>query len=231
MAVFANPNIVEDGLVLYLDAGNQRSYPGSGTTWSDISSIGGNGVINNSPAFSSGSFNFDGASDYVRFTRDDLNGGSFSYGEITCQMWYRPSSSGGTAATINNIITVENSFEISVHNLSNGFHGLSYASLPWAWRTTNNSVLKNSTWNFITFIHASVGRQVYVNENLVYNVNENGTLAAGTTSYPYLTLMGRYVGTGNPAEGDLALTKIYNRVLSQEEIKQNFNALRGRFGL
>jgi hypothetical protein len=231
MAVFANPNIVEDGLVLYLDAGNERSYPGSGTNWKDLSPIGGNGVINNSPSFSSGSFNFDGASDYVRFTRDDLNGGSFSYGEITCQMWYKPSSNGGAGSTANNLITVENSFEISVGNLGNGFHNIAYASNPWAWRYNNQPFLPNSLWSLITFVHASVGRQIYVNENVVFTSNDSGLIAAGNTSHPYLTLMGRYAGTGSPAEGDLALAKLYNRALNPEEIKQNYNALRGRFGL
>ena len=68
MAFSFSPRIVTDGLVLYLDAANQRSYPGSGTTWSDISRGGNNGTLVNGPTFdpgNGGSIVFDGVDDYV----------------------------------------------------------------------------------------------------------------------------------------------------------------------
>ena len=68
MGGFANnAPIVTDGLVFYVDAGNSNSYPGSGTTWSDL--IGSNdGALTNGPTFDSangGSIVFDGTNDYV----------------------------------------------------------------------------------------------------------------------------------------------------------------------
>ena len=67
MGLIHSPRIVTDGLVLYLDAANNRSYPGTGTTWSDL--VGSNnGTLNNGPTFSGangGSIVFDGSDDYI----------------------------------------------------------------------------------------------------------------------------------------------------------------------
>ncbi len=68
MAHFHSPRIITDGLVLALDAANQKSYPGSGTTWSDLSGNGNNGTLTNGPTFDSGnngSIIFDGVDDYI----------------------------------------------------------------------------------------------------------------------------------------------------------------------
>ena len=58
MASAAGPNIITDGLVLHLDAANTNSYPGSGTTWTDISGEGHNGTLDNGPTFSSGNMGY-----------------------------------------------------------------------------------------------------------------------------------------------------------------------------
>lgn len=231
MGVNYNPKIVTDGLQLYLDAANSKSYPGTGTTWHDLSSLGGNAIAYNSPTYNiNGYFNSDGTNDYFRITRNDLNGGSFSYGEITCELWYMPSESGDTSPTSNNIITVERSFEISVGNNENGYHSLRYASNPWAWYGPNN-VLKTSKWNMIVFVHKTSGRWLYVNGIQVFYSSNSGNIAAGDSTYPYLTLMGRYSGTTSTAEGNISSVKLYNRGLSINEIKQNFNATRSRYGV
>jgi hypothetical protein len=232
MATSGGPNIVKDGLVLHLDAGSHKSYPGSGTTWYDLSTPNSYAVSYNSPTFNSnGYFNFDGASDYFRLTRSDLSAGTFSYDVMTCELWYKPTSSGSGGGTNNNLITIENTVEISVGNNGNGYHQLYYASNPWAWYGTSGDVLKNDVWNLITFVHDSVGRWFYVNGNQVFYRGDSGNLSAGSGSYPYLTLMGRFTGTGSQAEGDLSSVKLYNKVLTETEILQNYNATKSRFNL
>ena len=232
MATRYSPKIVTDGLVLCLDAANTKSYPGSGTTWYDVSGNGGSASINNNPTFNSeGYFDSDGVSDYFRFERSDLNGGTFSYGLITVFLWYKPSTTGGTNHTGNNLITVENSFEISVGSNSNGFHGIYYASNPWAGYGTTGNVLVDEKWNLITYVHESTVRKLYVNGIEVFTRDNTGTITAGSSSYPYLTLMGRYSGTSSTAEGKLAQVTLYSKAFSPLEIVQNYNALKGRFGL
>ena len=68
MALAHSPRIVTDGLVLALDAGNAKSYPGSGTAWTDLSGNSNNGTLTNGSTYSSvdgGAIVFDGSDDYV----------------------------------------------------------------------------------------------------------------------------------------------------------------------
>jgi hypothetical protein len=99
MGVYAGPEINESGLVLCLDAGNTKSYPGSGTTWTDLSGNGNTGTLVNGPTYSSangGSIVFDGSNDYIQT--------NFNYSltssntEFTCAAWYKcfpEANSGG----------------------------------------------------------------------------------------------------------------------------------------
>ena len=84
------PNIVTDGLSLYVDAANSKSYPGNGTIWSDISKTGDDGTLVNGPTYNpnnNGSILFDGLDDYVNFSEltpaNTLN--TFSFG-----LWFSP---------------------------------------------------------------------------------------------------------------------------------------------
>ena len=67
MALSHSPSIVTNGLVLCLDAANSKSYPGSGTTWTDLSGRGNNGTLVNGVGYNSGNLGslvFDGVDDY-----------------------------------------------------------------------------------------------------------------------------------------------------------------------
>ena len=97
MALAHSPRIVRDGLAFYLDAANTKSYPGSGTTWTDISGKGNDGTLTNGPTFSSdnlGSIVFDGSNDHIGSigTATDLGiregSKSFSY---SCLLYTSPS--------------------------------------------------------------------------------------------------------------------------------------------
>ena len=92
MAVAGGPNIVEDGLVLALDAANKKSYPGSGTVWSDLSGNSNDGTLTNGPTFSSnnsGIFSFDGANDIVV---GPATVNSLSSTTMTISIWTNPNS-------------------------------------------------------------------------------------------------------------------------------------------
>jgi len=230
---FAFGKIVTNGLVLALDAADKNSYPGSGTTWRELTTLTNSSLVNG-PTYSSdggGSIGFDRVDDYGRLSRQDINAGSFAYTNITCNIWIKPSSSGGTDVIANNLITVENTFEISIGNNSNGFSAVHYASVPWAWYGTTGNVLTNDKWNMITFVHATTGRWLYVNGTEVFYRGDTGNLSAGSVSYPYLTLMARYSGNASFARGYLGNVFLYSRTLSVAEIRQNYNAQKSRFGL
>ena len=88
MACNSGPDIIEDGLVLCLDAANINSYPKSGATWSDLSGNGNHGALqnmeNNFDAGNKGSLTFDGSNEYV-----DCGYPSISVGKLTVNAWIK----------------------------------------------------------------------------------------------------------------------------------------------
>ena len=90
---FPSSNIIVDGLILHLDAGNSSSYSGSGTTWTDLSGEGNNGTLVNGTSYTSddgGSLVFDGTNDYVNLGAVQINTAAGTIG-----MWIKLDSTGG----------------------------------------------------------------------------------------------------------------------------------------
>ena len=98
MGAYGGPDIVTDGLVLALDAGSERSYPGSGTTWIDLSGNG-NAVMVNSPVFNStspSSFTFDAIDEYFSLSS---NSEMSMTGDVTLISWFKQSTTGSPHQT------------------------------------------------------------------------------------------------------------------------------------
>lgn len=228
MSFAHSPKIVTNGLVLALDAGNIKSYPGTGTTWFDKSGNGYNGTLTNGPTFSSangGSIVFDGVDDKIvgtAFTPNITN--------KTLQGWCKLSSitqQGG--GLINLQGAAGEPFDSVVYNETNqgwGFGSTNFNRTAW-------SGVKETSTNDWVFICAT-----YANNN--YNLYRNGILILNTTSFAALTfdfssrvqLGERHTGgTGVYLAANIAQGSLYNRALSASEVQQNFNALRGRFGI
>lgn len=95
MAIGNSPSIITNNITLYLDAGNKRSYPGSGTSWTDLSEFKNNGILNNGPTFNelnSGSIVFDGSNDYVS-TSYDLSWNNTN--SVSISMFVKPNTLSG----------------------------------------------------------------------------------------------------------------------------------------
>jgi len=216
MALAHSPRIVRDSLAFYLDAANTKSYPGSGTTWTDISGKGNDGTLTNGPTFSSdygGKFNFDETNDYVDC------GNVLSQTAYTKSAWFRPESS------TRNIISgpANHAFWMvgTDNTLAAGHQG--------QWSRVSHAVpsgnMLNQWWNGVVTWNNSTGWVLYLN-GVQVDTNSNTTGPGGTTG----VYIARYSG-GNYFDGDIAQAIIYDRVLTATEVQQNFNAFRGRFGL
>jgi hypothetical protein len=243
MGLSHSPSIVTNGLVLYLDAANVKSYPGSGTTWNDLSGNGNNGTLTNGPTYNStnsGMFSFDGVNDYVEFGGTSRYFTNYITQQITIETWlYVPSSATWSNGNYGNIVTRGN---------FSGSHGL--------WRTnTNNQVsaffrqeqaagiqiwvesvgtITRDTWNHLVAIWKAPGSALYINGQLS---SQNNTALAdlnATTEDAFWNIgrgVAAFTSEGNYFTGNQTATKIYNFALSAQEIQQNFNALRGRYGI
>ena len=233
MALAHSPRIVTDGLVLALDAGNPKSYPGTGTTWSDLSGNGNNAVLTNGPIYNSsngGSIAFDGADDYTRITNNATI--NFSTNSFSLNCWVKTDQTGSTRM----IISKGNSDAINggkAYNLYLGNGGTTW--LFGVWRGgDNNSVgstqfVQIGTWVNLVGVYDSVQgtQRLYANTNLI----GSATRTAGDISVANDLFVGAGANGGGVWDGNISQVSIYNRALTASEIQQNFNALRGRYGI
>ena len=224
------PNIVKDGLVLYLDAGSPNSYINgiSGTSWKDISGNSNNGTLVNGPTFDSengGSIVFDGSNDYA--TLGTFNGLGLT--NRTISTWFRattlpPSSGRILTFPANDTSTDTPAYTITLNSsgvLQCGFGGSPYngynTSIPYTLNTWVNIVASITDNTMIS----------YKNSVSLGSVTNTGTVSANPIGY-----LGRYNGNyGQYVTGNISLIQLYNRALSASEILQNYNATKTRFGL
>lgn len=228
MAFIHSPKIVTDGLVLALDAGNVKSYVSGSTTWFDKSGFSNNGTLTNGPTFSSanlGSIVFDGVDDYVQtLTGSIANNSSFTlscwFKITTLNSTYRPLVDGG------NLGSGTAGYTLSIDNTNKLFIA---ANAGYVSVTTT---LNTNTWYYVVGV-ASAGSpynlSVYVN-GVLGTVSASATTNVLTNNFSYVRV-GENCSNGFRFPGNIAATQIYNRALTQAEITQNFNSLRGRFGI
>ena len=226
------PYIVLDGLVLYVDAGITLSYPGSGTTWTDINGLGpkNNGTLTNGPTFSSangGSIVFDGVDDYVLVNKTlmaDAPAGTFD-------IWFNLATTAGSAYyAVSNILIgkpsgPDNAFGFSPNT------GKLMLRLGNATNLISSVSVNTGSWQLGQGVWDSTGMSIYLNGSLVASVAASGLTWFGGTTYD--TVLGRnWVGSGGGSfTGNIGSVKVYNRALTSAEITQNYNAVKSRFGL
>jgi hypothetical protein len=230
MAFRYSPKIVTDGLVLYLDAANTKSYVSGSTTWNDISRTGINGVLVNGPTYSStngGSIVFDGTNDNCPITNQTFNlstGSSFTI-EI---VYKRNSSTPGPARGLYGMGAggVSNArIYFFFDDNSNGSMAINYYT-----QSSFDRYIVLSTQLLDTNFHHAV--QVVNKSTLLMTgyfdgVNKgNGSIESSSTSDTTFR-----IGGFTSCNATVAFVRIYNRALSSSEVLQNYNATKSRFGL
>jgi hypothetical protein len=221
-----------NGLVLCLDAGNTKSYPGSGTTWTDLSGRGNTGTLVNGPTYSSangGSIVFDGSNDYVLVN----SSASIPYGSTarTVSIWFYTNTTTW-ANDANNLFFYGS-------NVNGNAFGIDFSTYPsmevFTWGGAGRDLTFSTTYSQVGWKNITVtyngSTTILIYENGTFTQTLTLTSACNTTSSDV------YIGAVNPSiltayyDGRIANTKIYNRALSAAEVSQNFNALRGRYGI
>ena len=224
MSLFHSPRIVTDGLVLCLDAGNIKSYPGSGTTWTDLSGRRNNGTLTNGPTYSStngGSIVFDGTNDYVTVGSSPYTG--FGTGDFTLECWVYMQVSGSMVIYDGRYSSSATGFALS-YDTVNGLK-VFYSGGN---RIVGGTISANA-WNHVAVAKVSGSTRLYVNGSQV------GSTYADTNNYTS-GAQNAFIGAGYNLSafwnGYMSTIKVYNgKGLTAQEIQQNFNALRGRFGI
>ena len=227
-------NIVKDGLVFLVDASNPRSYPGSGTICNDLKSITtgsfqGTGIFEDT---NGGVFAMDGATEYIQF--QPYSGFNFGTNLWTIGIWVYPTG-GATGFTPLWVIA-----GYSGGSSSNGFALYKRADNTLhlynpAENDQTSIALSLNEWNYIvTTRKSSTEADFYIFNSTNSLQTETETISSGG-NWGNSTL-NSYFGKTNTSSGDQYYGKIgpyqvYNRSLSSNEITQNYNALKSRFGL
>ena len=230
MGTYGGPDIITDGLVFAVDAGSTRSYPGSGTTGTDL--IKSESIdLQNGVAFSSangGSWEFDGTDDYIDLPDSlitDLNGGT----EASLCIWIKNDT------TVNGVST-SGIIQLSAYNNGNGslwFYNNGYTYLDIFRTDRVSTVFANNTevgtnWNLLTITTTpgTNGWKCYMNGVLKKQVTGQNTVSVSNIQG------GLTLGRNNSSRytnGKIAACQIYDRALTAAEVLQNYNAQKNRF--
>ena len=217
----AKRGIVQDGLVLNLDAAVDQSYPGNGTTWYDLAGSN-SGTLTNSPTFdrdNGGSIVFDATDEYV-----SLGSSIVPNGDFALTFWININSvanAGGDYARL--FASSQDYIEISV---SSGGSLKYYKRNGGGWQSVYNS-LSTSSWSYIVYVRDGSDDLFYVGSNNVF------TSSGGAHPY-HVNIYGHKIGIRystnlEPFGGDVSVVTAYNKALTAAEVLQNYNATKGRF--
>ena len=228
MGIVYNSKIVTDGLVLCLDAGNRKSYPGTGTAWTDMSKNENNGTLTNGPTFNAnngGSIVFDGVDDVT-----ELGGpNTLNLPYLSCEMWVKPDQPSDNLpqmffarqnVSLSTFTFGKNTSNLIFFNHRNNADTLVQMSIAGYTIPAN--------WICIVASYDGSAASLYINAEFKSSVAGSGPLNTSGTLDIKIALNNNNLA---PFPGKVAITRLYNRALTQAEIQQNFNATRKRFGI
>jgi hypothetical protein len=217
MALGHAPSIITSGLVFYVDAANPRCYPGSGTDLTDtISGIGASlvgGVGFNTSNY--GTFTFDGSNDYINFGNSNsvrlLNG--------TISAWVKTASPGGGFRGI-----MAKQFQYGIFYSDSVL--VAYDWGAGATRSTGINIADNNWKNVVMTFQSGItnGTRIYINGSSVLTTTIT-SFNDGINLYG-----GAEASAGQYAACSGSIFSLYNRALSAQEVLQNYNAAKKRYG-
>ena len=224
MGFYRGPNIVTDGLVYAIDAGSERSYPGSGTAVTDLVGSS-NGVLENGVGFDSangGSWDFDGVDEFITLPFNS----SLDVDYLTAQVFVKSTFAIGPSTRHYVFSGPSHQWGIIVDEAN---------TLRWYINTTggvleitwNDSSVSQDVWMDITCTFNGSTAKIYVNGVEVVSGSITGTINTATDTGRLMD----YREGGYETEGLASIFRIYNKALSAAEVTQNFNAQKSRFGL
>ena len=252
MGFYRGPHIVTDGLVLALDAANPTSYISGSTTWRDLSGNGFSGTLVNGPTFSTdggGSIVFDGINDIANFGNIDLSSTNKVSISFLCRI-IAYTETPNTGKVIFEVTTNFNNFNtgflvayaddsnpsfLGLYPLLLALRGNGGYTIP----VFNKNLVNDLRWHHYVCIFdksqasANDECQLYLDGILRTPIlYPSGLMSNNTNNFGNQPLFigGRSTSIG-PSNIQMSNFYVYNRVLTQQEIQQNYNATKTRFGL
>lgn len=225
---FGQQGIVTDGLKLWLDASNPASYPGSGTTWFDLSGNGNNATMVNGVSWLNDSMFLDGINDYcVVNNENDLN-----LIRITIDVWIYPNYTNMTSyANVINKLTGNSASGWSLERDASSkkikfWVGDGTISYPYIYNFVSSD-LQGDKWSNIVAVFDGVNIKLFINSLLVSQKVSSMGILNGTQK---LTIF-KHGNSNYFFKEKSSDIRLYNRALTDSEIIQNYNATKSKYGL
>jgi Concanavalin A-like lectin/glucanases superfamily len=227
-------SIVTSGLLLQLDAGDSASYPGSGTTWTDLSTYQNDATLTNGPSFiSSGSasyLSFNGTNQFAPVTTSKMN---VTYTGKTTMFAIKTVNANTGDGIYRNLFggsTAARNFNTYMYHISGTTWRLHFSTgptSPWAYSASASFTVTDNQWIVVAATQTTGGVVTYY-----VNGQQIGTPNTGVTFYQFINSGIEAVArSDNYWRGDIGAVAIYGQALNATQIQQNFNALRSRYGL
>jgi hypothetical protein len=225
MGLNHSPSIVTNGLVFNFDAKNIKSYPGTGTAAYDLIGNSTTGELVNGPTFNSAGYLSFVTDDYVRFT----NSTALDSQTFAVEVWVRTNSTNQNGfwfekGTVNTQYSLFQEGTNLICRINTGtFQNAIVVNTPTYMNTTS--------WYQVVFTFVSGSQVCYINGSVAGTGTLAGTIATNAGGMSIGAYGGYSGGRSYYYNGDQAIAKVYNKVLTQAEVRQNFNALRERLGI
>lgn len=244
---FYNKTSVTNDLVLWYDAGNASSYPGTGTTITDLSVGGSQGTLTNGVTYSSadgGKFVLDGSNDWINTSGTTVFPWSVKGGDFSIEVWVKFTNANQSARIIGN----RNSTTFSMMNLIGGtisgdatitaskkisFSMTNYNNTRLKWYATTNDII-DGNWKHIIATRSGNTMKIYVNSvdsalTLVQTIGGTNPTYVNTSTTWRIGDGGG--GTGGNGAFEISIIRLYKCELDQTQVTRNFNLEKSRYGL
>ena len=233
-------SITTEGLHYYMDPGNSTSYSGSGTSVKTVSGPVPAGTLGASNVFSSdngGIFNFDGATDYLQVASNGSTTG-FNVSTYTICVWAKPTGTGAYETFFSYDYTAHSTPYYAIHFRGYPTSGaiiLSYNSAgsysSSTYLLTGNGYMAIGEWNMYSVTFSNTGTNTYIKiyKNETQIAIRNGLSQSPPTFYGQEVWLGKANFSSGQFDGGYGPCMFYQKALTQEEIIQNYNAMKHRF--
>jgi hypothetical protein len=231
MSVYSGPDIITDGLILYLDAANQKSYPGTGTTWFDLSNntnftISGPDFVSTKPQ------HFSFSDNQVDQIYKSSYSGFSGLSQLTCSVWVKFDSASLGCSLISYAVTGSDNEYLLFYGGADSpkrFH-------LWfdGTQLLVNYTITAGTWYNLTNVVNATQNILYINGAVFSTLTKTGTSLAGGGYCVFgqeQDSVGGGFATDQELVGDLNQVMIYNLALSSDDVLQNYLATKSRYGL
>ena len=234
MASKSGPDIIEDGLVLCLDAASKRSYPGTGTVWTDLKGVN-NGTLTNGPTFDAGnggSIVFDGGNDYVSILNNG-KGSVFETNSYTVESFVYIDALSVNPRTIWSYDYTSfdppyysQHFRIGGGVAANGLRAAYNINGTYYYLEANGNLNNINRWYALSTVITSSRQELWINGDVVASSSE---VISNILYYNQVVNIGRLPTYGAYFSEKISSVRMYNRALTPDEIRRNYLSTKERF--